>query len=321
MKRLAQKLAAPWGLDAQSVQLLAERENRIFIATYPGGHCVIRLHRTGYRTADQIRSELHMMQAAQMAGCRVPEAIPTLSGDLMARIDGAYATAIGWIDGKTRSIDDLGHGSPAEIAVYFRSLGAELANLHNIYDHWQTPDGFSRDAWDAAGLVGAAPLWGAFWENSDLAQNEREQLEHLRQVLQADLASIGPRLDFGLIHADAVADNVIQNTNGITLIDFDDAGFGYRLFDLATVLIKWVDHPQYAYIMRELYAGYRTKRELNDDHMLMMLILRAVTYVGWIMTRRDLPNAAERSRGFITTALNLSRIYLDTSKRESVDVR
>lgn len=321
MTGLAQKLAAPWGLDAQSVKLLAERENRIFIATYQRGHCVIRLHRAGYRNTDQIRSELQMMQAAQMAGCRVPEAIPTLSGDLLAGVDDAYATAIGWVDGKTRSIDDLGQRSEAEIAAYFRSLGAELANLHNVYDHWQTPDEFSRDAWDAAGLVSAEPLWGAFWENSDLTQSERKQLEHLRHALQADLASIGPSLDFGLIHADAVADNVIQNGDDITLIDFDDAGFGYRLFDLATVLIKWVDHPQYAFVMRELFAGYRTKRDLNDDHMLMMLTLRAVTYVGWIMSRRDLPNTAERSRRFITTALKLSKIYLDTSKRESVDVR
>jgi Ser/Thr protein kinase RdoA (MazF antagonist) len=28
------------------------------------------------------------------------------------------------------------------------------------------------------------------------------------------------------------------------LLDFDDGGFGYRLFDLATSLLKTVDEPQ-----------------------------------------------------------------------------
>ena len=45
----------------------------------------------------------------------------------------------------------------------------------------------------------------------------------------------GPNV-FGLIHADAHLDNVLFDGQQARLIDFDDCGFGYRIYDVAVAL-------------------------------------------------------------------------------------
>ena len=41
---------------------------------------------------------------------------------------------------------------------------------------------------------------------------------------------------YSMIHADFVAENVLVDEGRVRLIDFDDAGFGWHLFELATSL-------------------------------------------------------------------------------------
>ena len=41
--------------------------------------------------------------------------------------------------------------------------------------------------------------------------------------------------------ADLIPDNVMIDENEITFLDFDDCGFGFRLFDIATILLKQIE--------------------------------------------------------------------------------
>ena len=41
-----------------------------------------------------------------------------------------------------------------------------------------------------------------------------------------------------MIHADLVPENVLVDGDSIRLIDFDDAGFGWHHFEIATALIS-----------------------------------------------------------------------------------
>ena len=105
-----------------------------------------------------------------------------------------------------------------------------MAKLHIACDAWQPPAYFTRPAWNAQGLLGDAPLWHRFWENPTLTDSEKDKLLAFRKQALDDLERYA--FDYGLIHADLVPDNVLIQ-NGVVMIDFDDGGFGYRLFDLA----------------------------------------------------------------------------------------
>jgi Ser/Thr protein kinase RdoA (MazF antagonist) len=109
-----------------------------------------------------------------------------------------------------------------------------------------------------------------------------------------------------LIHADPVRENVLIDENHVQLIDFDDGGYGFRLFDLATVLLKCRSEPDFSMLSEKMQAGYHSIRELDVTHLQFMIALRAFTYVGWIIPRRDESWAPARLERFKIDALHFA---------------
>lgn len=295
---------AAWGLAGAPVRLISHRENRVHAVDLPGGgRAVLRLHRAGYHGAAALQSELAFMQALAAAGLDVPAPIPAADGRLLVVVGGVACSLLSWVEGAP--ILRAGEPLPPDAPDRYRALGAALARLHVLADAWKIPSGFVRPAWDAAGLLGDAPLWGRFWENPALTPGERALLLAVRDRARDWLRQYAPAFDYGLIHADAVRENVLIRGRRAALIDFDDCGFGFRLFDLATALHPVTEAPDYAAIRAALLAGYRGGRALaapEEAALPAFLMLRGLTYVGWIVTRMDVPGAAARQRLAIDTA-------------------
>ena len=191
-------------------------------------------------------------------------------------------------------------------------LGPLLARLHAVSDAWERPARFTRPAWDAEGLLGARPLWGRFWEHPHLAPPERALLAEVRERAAAELSARAPELDYGLIHADCIGENILLDAKGAPmLIDFDDGGPGFRAFELATFLMRFLDAPDHGTLRAALLDGYGAKAA-TAEALDLFLLLRALSYVGWIVPRLDEPGGAERSARAIALALPLARAYLDT---------
>ena len=118
-------------------------------------------------------------------------------------------------------------------------------------------------------------------------------------------------LDYGLVHADLVNENVLVNGPQVHFIDFDDSGFGYRLFDLATTLYKAVDEPDFPDLQAALLQGYATQRPQLDLTLLPLFItLRSLTYLGWIAARIDEPGMLDKSATYTDLALRLIKTHL-----------
>lgn len=302
-----ERALALWGLEDAEWDFVAARENRVYRVRSDRGAFALRLRRPGYRGEDELRSELRWMEAMRHAGLTVPEPLPSAGGELLEDVEGSWADMVGWLEGAP-----LGRtGAPLELDVragVFRRLGREIARLHDACDAWAPPAGFVRPHWDAAGLVGEAPLWGRFWENAALAPDARRLLGRFRDRAARDLA--GSTFDYGLIHADLVRENVMLAGDAIGMIDFDDGGFGYRLFDVATALLKNRLEPDYPELRDALLDGYRTHRPLDEAQLPLFMALRATTYVGWIASRMSEANADGREARFIQAATELCSAYL-----------
>ena len=241
-------------MEGAACRLVARRENRVFRVDHGGASYALRLHRPGYRAPGELRSELGWVAEIARRGLRVPRPVPTLAGPLLAEAGGAPASLLTWLDGGILDPPELGAG-------HMHALGAALARLHAASDDWRPPDGFSRPAWDREGLVGEAPLWGRFWESPALGAEDRRLLERLREVAWEELARL--EADYGLIHADALRENVLWEGRDPALIDFDDGGWGHRQFELATSLGRLAGLPAYAELKRALLGGYRSVRALD----------------------------------------------------------
>ncbi|MGO4833282.1 phosphotransferase, partial [Rhizobiaceae sp. 2RAB30] len=190
---------------------------------------------------------------------------------------------------------------------------AAMADLHTLSDRWTPPTGFRRHAWDLDGLLGETPLWGRFWDCEGLPSAQRRALSALRHRLRPRLQALAETgLDYGLIHADLVRENIFVKGDEVAFIDFDDAGFGWRMFDLATALSKNLKEPAYDVVQASLVVGYRRRRTLPDGDLAtlpLFLVLRSLTYIGWMAQRPEVPHAESRMQRFADEALALAARY------------
>jgi Ser/Thr protein kinase RdoA (MazF antagonist) len=309
MTDLAQKAAAEWGLAHARLQFVAGRENQVYRVSDAAGDHALRLKRPGYRHSIEIESELLWMAALDRAGILVPRPVPSLRGHWMEQVDGHLVDLLTWMPGQTLGAL-LTESTDADAQALFHNLGQCMAKFHAASDAWVKPDGFSRVAWDAEGLLGETPLWGRFWEHPALPAEDKALFEGFRAKAAQDLRRMGSGLDHGLIHADLVRENVLISGGRIGMLDFDDGGWGYRVFDLATTLLKFIDAPHYPKLKDALVRGYLGVRTIDLGALDLFLALRAVTYVGWIVPRLGEEGATERSHRYVATARSTCLRYL-----------
>ncbi len=304
--KTAHEAVRRWAIDISSMSLAAHRENTVYAATTTDGRkFALRSHRPGYHSPVELKSELTWMSALAERGVRVPLPVMSKSGKHIEEVDGEYFDLLSWLPGKPMGKAGTLLDLPDRLATFY-DLGTALAHLHGASDSWSAPPGFSRHAWDENGLLGEKPFWGRFWENPDLSRFDRDLLFSARQLAQIKLRRISSHLDYGLIHADPVRENVLIDGDRVQIIDFDDGGYGYRLFDLATVLLKCRSEPDYGLLNEKLQAGYHSVRELDVTHLPFLIALRSFTYIGWIMSRSTEPWAPARLGSFKSDALHFA---------------
>jgi Ser/Thr protein kinase RdoA (MazF antagonist) len=295
---IIQKAVALWPLHVQQIELAAQRENTIYrVEDNTGCSWALRCHRPGYHDAAALESEMQWMAALADRGIMVPAPLLSRSGRFIENIDDTHFDMLSWLPGKPMG------SATAMLDVEDRSsalfnLGAALAKLHAASDQWTPPQSFKRHAWDKEGLLGDKPFWGRFWDNPHLTASERDSLTQARYRATEKLQKHHANLDYGLIHADPVRENVLLNGHDICLIDFDDGGYGYRLFDLATVLLKCRLERDVDHLTAQLISGYHSVRRLDVEQLGLMLALRAFTYIGWIVPRLSEPWAPQRFERF-----------------------
>ena len=116
-----------------------------------------------------------------------------------------------------------------------------------------------------------------------------------------------------MIHADFAPENLLVDADHVRLIDFDDAGFGWHLFEIATSLYFIMDEPFFDQARDALIEGYRRHRQLPDEQLELLplfFLARGFTYVGWVHTRRETETAKELTPMLLEGACTLAREYL-----------
>ena len=307
---VAYKALSHWNLQSSSISLMAERENRVFkVIDSNGKTYALRVHRLHYKSDIEILSELAWMKSLKISKILVPEPIAAKNGKFLINECGFQIDLLSWLKGKPIGVTGGSLDLFNRVEVFF-DLGRLLATLHNQSDHWELPPDFSRPNWDKDGILGPKPVWGKFWENPSLNIREKNLFEEGRNKALKILSS--KDFDFGLIHADMVRENILIDGSSLAIIDFDDCGFGYRLFDLATALIKNREELDYQDLQAAFLNGYKTHRIINIEQLDLFLLLRAFTYVGWIVPRIKEPEAEIRQSRFIKTSVELCEKFLST---------
>jgi len=296
IRAVAERALEQWDLGAARLELISRSENVVFrVDSDCGETFVLRVHRPGYHTLVELNSEQAWNAALRLAGISVPHLRRTRAGEYYAIVDvpgtaeTRHVSVVDWFEGVTMFEMIQAEANGGIQAAHFERLGHLIARMHNVTEQWKPPAWFERHALDADGLMGSAPFWGPFWESSTFTPSQRRIVLDARTVLHAKLSDL--RKDskhYGMIHADLVSSNVLINGDELHAIDFDDAGFGWFIFDLAVVLTDYADDPHHDAFRDALVAGYRLERNLEDEWLEllpMLYLVRALSVVGWAHER------------------------------------
>ena len=314
-----------WDIDGNSpLALLKLRENGVYSVfdQATARKYVVRVHRACYHSDAELRSEWQWIGSLTEYGVLTP-ALRRSSNNRMFEIvettgvpEPRQVDIVDWIEGmQLGSLEEGLEGAAHEIREQFITLGSIMAKMHNHAEHWREPEGFTRHAWDLDGLTGDRPFWGRFWELPALSSRQKDRMLEVRDKLRTELTALGTAPDrYGLIHADLVYENILTDEDGVRVIDFDDCGYGWYLFDLATSIFFLQGTEHFNLAQETLIMGYRKNRPLTDEHLSWLptiFMARATTYLGWMHTRSETETAKEMTPFIIELVFSLVDDYLN----------
>jgi Ser/Thr protein kinase RdoA (MazF antagonist) len=298
-----------WGLQSANVEFVTQRENHMYRVTKDDVDCCLRIHRKGLRSKAEIESELQWIAMLSNNGLIVPNQFAAQDGATLHNINGYNVDMMNWLSGDRlgieRKIAEL--KNPRKVLY---DIGKTLAKLHNQSDDWNIPKNFERPIWDREGLMGKNPIWGRFWENHCLYFTDRTVLISVKEYAYDLLGKPDHSQDYGLIHADLLPENITINNGTIQFMNFGDCGFGYRLFDIATILNSMIKESDYEIHKAALLDGYKSERPLDESYLLLFQALRSFTYLSWIVPRLNEPGGAERCKKFIKEACGFAAEFM-----------
>ena len=286
-----------WGLEAATVEVFSRSENVVLKVVSAAGETVaVRLHRPGYHSLPELKSEQIWTQFLDGSGIGVPHARRALTGEFYVPVqvadtgDVRQAGIVDWLPG-VQAAHHLADASLPAAIERVSQLGTLTGKIDRLSAAWTPPAGFVRHHLDADGLMGAAPFWGPFWDVPELSVDERARVIDLRDALHARLASHGKRHgDYSVIHADLHAHNVLIDGEHVTVIDFDDAGFGWHGYEIAVALSAFPQREGRDAMDAAYLDAYRIENPLPEVAFGMVptfRLVRMLASVGWVHERPE----------------------------------
>ena len=130
--------------------------------------------------------------------------------------------------------------------------------MHRHARQWQRPAWFTRFHWDYPAAFGRQARWGRWQDGIGVGPSERQVLTRLDDTLQGRLQAFGQGPErYGLVHADTRLANLLVHDGTVSVIDFDDSGFSWYLYDLGTAVSFFEHSPEVPALVDSWLEGYQ----------------------------------------------------------------
>jgi Ser/Thr protein kinase RdoA (MazF antagonist) len=298
-----------------SVQLINISENATFKIEAPQQQrWALRVHRKGYHSREAIASELAWLMALRHSGVAItPKPVAGLNGDIIQtvvhpKMGQRHVVLSQWEAGREPGIGE-------DLQRPFEILGELTAHMHAHAKHWKRPDYFQRFTWNFETSLGNDnPHWGQ-WQNGLGMNDERKKLfTRTIALIAARLNAYGKSNQrFGLIHGDLRLANLLLEERQVKVIDFDDCGFGWYMYDAATPISFHEHEPQIPNLIEAWKHGYRKAAPLSAEDEIEIptfIMLRRLLLVAWIGSHSETNLAKSMGVNYTETTDGLCETYL-----------
>ena len=117
------------------------------------------------------------------------------------------------------------------------------------------------------------------------------------------------------MHADLRLANLLVDGDTITVIDFDDCGFGWYFYDFGSAVSFFEDHPSVPEWQDAWVGGYRTRRPLasaDEDMLASFVLLRRLLLLAWMGTHSHSRESQAISVTYAAGSCELAERYLSS---------
>jgi Ser/Thr protein kinase RdoA (MazF antagonist) len=320
LDRIARQALGSYDLpEGTSATLVNQSENATYAVKTPGGGttAALRVHRLDYHPEGAIRSELAWIDALRADGViTTPAVLEARDGErelTVADPEGATeprsVVMFEWLPGAPPDEDSL--------VANFAELGELTARLHQQARDWHQPAGFRRFSWGYDEAFGSIARWGRWQDAPGVEDGTLPVLTRLDETLRTRLAAYGRDHErWGLIHADLRLANLLSTPGGPTaVIDFDDCGFGWYLYDFGAAVSFIEDHPDVPAATDEWVEGYRRVASLraeDEAELRTFVMFRRLLLLAWIGSHADVDVARELAPTYAVGTCALAEEYLSS---------
>jgi Ser/Thr protein kinase RdoA (MazF antagonist) len=320
LDRIAQQALASYDLPAGSTaELVNQSENATYAVRTAGGDitAALRVHRLDYHPDGAIKSELAWIDALREDGViPTPEIIAARDGERELTVaDPAAETAprsvvmFEWLPGASPDEDSL--------VANFAELGELTARLQLHARAWERPGGFRRFSWGYDDAFGSIARWGRWQDAPGVDAATLPVLTRLDETLRDRLAAYGQGHErWGLIHADLRLANLLESPGLPTaVIDFDDCGFGWFLYDFGAAVSFLEDHPDVPAATDQWVEGYRRVAPLpaeDEAELRTFVMFRRLLLLAWIGSHGSVDVAQELAPTYAMGTCALAEEYLSS---------
>jgi Ser/Thr protein kinase RdoA (MazF antagonist) len=296
-------------------RLINLSENATYAVEGAGRRYALRIHREGYHSREAIASELAWATALRNAVVVVTprplaghdgSIIQSLAHETMARP--RSIVLFDWETGVEPGITD-------DLVGPFETLGAVTARMHRHARSWQRPQGFTRLTWDfETSLAGPSPHWGRWQDGMGMMPDREALFARTVEAIGRRLARYGKAPErFGLIHCDLRLANLLIDGTIVKVIDFDDCGFGWYMYDAATPVSFYEHEAHVPELIAAWTRGYRREAPLapeDEAEIPTFVMLRRLLLVAWIGSHSETELAQSMGTAYTQGTEALCEAYL-----------
>ena len=135
-------------------------------------------------------------------------------------------------------------------------------------------------------------------------------------LIERRLAAYGQGNDrFGLIHCDLRLANLLIDGDAVKVIDFDDCGFSWFMYDAATPVSFYEHEPQVPDLIDAWKTGYRRVLDLaaaDEAEIPTFVMLRRLLLLAWIGSHSETELAKSMGLDYTNGTTGLCETYLST---------